>query len=346
MHQSPFRKYWVAILAATLLTFGASVVFTVIQPMEYRNSFTVLVLEKSPTLDGYAAAKAAERLSTSLGQAILTTSFADQVYQQLKDNVSLQGNPLISPDTQTRQDAWKKEIATKVTPDVGQVEVQIYQANHDQAGVIANAVSIVTLANGADFLSSGTTAELKIVDFPITTKIPVRPNVFLNLAAGLFVGLAGAVTAVTLFAPRPQSPMFPQMIVAPVTPQLLQQAQMSMPAQPQPTPMVHQTVRPQPAPMPRQSMQAEPMPMHIPPVKSVAPTPVIHTATHAVPDGHRSKEHKSPDFFQAEDVTRAAEPRPVTPTPEAAPHDATQSYVMPDVTPKNLPISDDEWVMP
>lgn len=330
MPQSPFRTYWLAILIATLLTFSASVVFTVTQPMEYRNSFTILVLEKNPTLDGYAAAKAAERLSTSLGQAILTTSFADQVYNQLKDNPSLQGNSLIAVDAQTRQDAWKKEITTKVTPDVGQVQVSIYQSNHDQAATIANAVSIVALASGADFLSSGTSAELKIVDYPLTSKVPVRPNVFLNLAAGLFVGLAASVTAVTLFAPRNPSPMYPGMIVAPVTPQLLAQ------------PMTHPV-----SPTPMRAPVHQPMPMHVPEVKSVATSPVIHSATHAVPSGQAPKKHKSPDFFQAEDPSRAAESRPpVTPPtlPEHQLHaDPGQTAVG---TPNNLPIADDEWVMP
>lgn len=218
MQPSPLKHYWLAILLTTVITFAGSAIFTVTQPMEYRAQFTVLVLEKNPNLDGYAAAKAAERLSQSLAKAITTAAFADSVYNQIKDNPNLQGNPIISADPQVRQDAWRQEVATLAQPDVGQVKVMIYQKDQSIAGILANAISIATVGLGNDYLSSGNTVSLKVVDYPLTSKVPVRPNIFVNLAAGIFVGLAGSMIFISLFAARPipfptmngMSPMAPQ----------------------------------------------------------------------------------------------------------------------------------------
>lgn len=221
MQPSPLKHYWLVILVTTMVTFLASVALTVSQPMEYRTRFTVLVLEKNQNLDGYAAAKAAERLSQSLGQAITTAAFADSVYNQIKDNPALQGNPLLSADAEVRQAAWRKEVTTAVRADVGQVTVSIYQKDRSQAALLGTAVSIATVGLGGEYLSSGNSTVLKIVDYPLTSKAPERPNIFLNLAAGALVGLAGSMVIILLFASRPLPPSYSGPIVAPVTPPLL-----------------------------------------------------------------------------------------------------------------------------
>jgi len=221
MQPSPLKHYWLVILVTTMVTFLASVALTVSQPMEYRTRFTVLVLEKNQNLDGYAAAKAAERLSQSLGQAITTAAFADSVYNQIKDNPALQGNPLLSADAEVRQAAWRKEVTTAVRADVGQVTVSIYQKDRAQAALLGTAVSIATVGLGGEYLSSGNSTVLKIVDYPLTSKAPERPNIFLNLAAGALVGLAGSMVIILLFASRPIPPSYGGPIVAPVTPPLL-----------------------------------------------------------------------------------------------------------------------------
>jgi capsular polysaccharide biosynthesis protein len=229
MQPSPLKHYWLAILLTTVTTFVASVVFTVSQPMEYRAQFTVLVLEKNPNLDGYAAAKAAERLSQSLAKAITTAAFSDSVYNQIKSNPNLEGNPIISEDPQTRQDAWRKEITTVAQPEVGQVKVSIFQKERSQATILANAISIATVGLGNDYLSSGNTVSLKVVDYPLTSKVPVRPNIFVNLAAGVFVGLAGSMIFIALFAAKPLPTTALQPLVTPITPTLLAKPELHIP---------------------------------------------------------------------------------------------------------------------
>ncbi len=240
------KHHWVAILVTTLVTFIASVVLTVTQPMEYRSAFTVLAIDQDQNLDGYAAAKSAERLSQSLAKTVATTAFADQVYMQLKDRSDMKDNALVSSDAQTRRDEWKKRITAQSYPDVGQVKVSVYQSNQDQVGIIANAVSIAITAYGAEYLGGGNNVVLKIVDTPLTSKTPVRPNVFANVAVGLILGFAGSIAFFLLFAPQAPSTM--PMLYAPMSPQMLammQQVPPQMPSEPQPMSAPVQTHRAQ-----------------------------------------------------------------------------------------------------
>lgn len=256
------KHHWVAILITTLVTFVSSVALTVVQPMEYRSSFTVLAIDNDPNLDGYAAAKSAERLSQSLGRTISTASFADQVYAQLKDRVELKDNPLVSSDAQTRRDAWKKEVSAQAFPDVGQVKVSVYQRDRSQATTIANTVSISVTAYGGEYLGGGKDVLLKIVDAPLVSKIPVRPNVFANLAVGLILGFAGSIAFFLLFA-APKVPAMP-MFLAPMNAGML--SNMTAPvAQPMPVTMAEAMTRqaqsvstPAPTPAPEEMKMHQP----------------------------------------------------------------------------------------
>ncbi len=275
---SSIQKHWVAILVCTLVTFLASVALTVTQPMEYRSAFTVLAIDQDTNLDGYAAAKSAERLSQSLAKTIATTSFADQVYMQLKDRADMKDNALVSSDEQTRRDEWKKRIVAQAFPDVGQVKISVYQKNHDQAGVVANAVSMTISAYGTDYLGGGKDVALKVVDTPLTTKTPVRPNVFANVAIGLILGFAGSIAFFLLFAPQPATQM--PLLYAPMNPAMLS---MMQPVAPEPVQThgpraepARRVVRAHSAPNPTPEMPApEPQPM------AQTPVPPTGPATHS-----------------------------------------------------------------
>jgi len=262
------KRHWVAIMVTTFITFSVSVALTVTQPMEYRSAFTVLAIDNDANLDGYAAAKSAERLSQSLGRTIPTTVFADFVYGQLKARADLKDNPLISSDIQTRRDEWSKRITVQSIPDVGQVKVAVYQSDRTQAEIIANAISIAVTATGSEYLGGGKDVVLKIVDTPLTTKTPVRPNVFANLAVGIILGLGGAIAILLLFA-TPAQPTAP-FLFAPMTPAMFSPLQtasqgdhLAHGASSQPAPVMNPTGHVQPQTTKQAVTQPEPE-LHIP----------------------------------------------------------------------------------
>jgi capsular polysaccharide biosynthesis protein len=183
------RQNRASIIVTTLIAVVASLVFSFLQPQEYRSSFSLLLIDKSSGLDGYAAAKSAERLSTTLGKTMTTAAFADQVNNQVKE-WKLAPDPILFPASdEDRREAWKNHIAARVTPEVGLVRVDVFHTNRFFAESTAKATSVVLARSGADFVG-GKETSFKIVDFPVTSKNPVRPDIITNVVAAVLLGLA------------------------------------------------------------------------------------------------------------------------------------------------------------
>lgn len=182
------KENWISILLVTLVVVGLSVIVTLIQKPEYRSSFSLLVIEKDPNLDAYAAAKSAERLSLSLGQVIYTTSFYDKVF----NSGYLSSDFSFPEDEEARRQEWKKQIETRVLADVGMVKVSVYNTEPERATELAKALAIVLSENGVEYVGGGNSIVLKVVDYPFTENDPARPNIPMNIIAGLLIGFGGS----------------------------------------------------------------------------------------------------------------------------------------------------------
>lgn len=187
------RRHQTAILFITLLTLALSGAVTAIQPTEYRSSFSVVLIDQTLNIDGYAAAKSAERLSQSLGQLVETDVFADKIYDELRGASLAQGNELFSTDQHLRREAWKRQVETRVQADVGLVRIAVFQPQPDAAQAIASTLSKQLVAFGRQYIGGGQNILFRIVDYPLPSERPARPNIILNLSAGLIVGLFGSM---------------------------------------------------------------------------------------------------------------------------------------------------------
>lgn len=181
------RKNILFIILVTLIGIGVAVGVTLIQPFEYRSTFSVLVIEKEASQDAFTAAKSAERLSLSLGQIVYTTSFYDKVV----NSTYLPEGIAFPTDDQDRREEWKNRIETRVSPEVGLVKFSVYHREAKMAEGLANALAVVLADQGTEYLG-GTGTVLKIVDYPLTSKRPARPDVPMNLALGLILGFGGS----------------------------------------------------------------------------------------------------------------------------------------------------------
>ncbi len=191
---SILQKNKASILMVMVIALVASTIATFAQPFEYQSAFSLLVIEKEASLDGYAASKSAERLSTSLSQIMYTASFADRVYERVKNAGLATDTVIFTDDEQERRDAWKRHVETRILPDIGILKVAVYHPDRSQAHVIAHGLAQVLTEQGAEYLGGGSDVVLKIVDFPLTSKRPVRPNIPFNLVAGTLLGFAAAWT--------------------------------------------------------------------------------------------------------------------------------------------------------
>lgn len=182
------RRHWISITVVTIVALGVSVGLSAVQPYEYRSSLSLLVIERNTSTDAFAAAKSAERASLSLAQILYTSDFYDRVR-----GTGLLGNGIFPDDEQERRESWAQRIETRALPDVGLLKISAFHEDQNVASQLAYAVATVLAKNGTDYLGSGKNIVLKVVDAPLTSKTPVRPNVPLNLAFGALLGFGATL---------------------------------------------------------------------------------------------------------------------------------------------------------
>jgi capsular polysaccharide biosynthesis protein len=171
-----------------LLLFGAAaalfgVLASLVFPLEYSSSMRLLIIQKQlAETDPYTAIKGAERTSDNLAQIIYTTSFYDKV-MAAKFNID---KGYFKADERKRRDQWSKMIETSVTRESGLLVITVYHKDPEQATQIARAVAFVLTTEGWQYV--GGDLQVKLVDDPLQSRWPTRPNLPGNAVTGFVLG--------------------------------------------------------------------------------------------------------------------------------------------------------------
>ena len=185
---------WKRIMLFGIITglFGTGLSF--LFPLGYSSSMRLLIIQKQLNqADPYTAIRASERIADNLGQIIYTTSFFDKV-MNAKFNVD---KTVFSSDALKRRNQWNRMITTQVIRDSGLLAVSVYHADKEQATQIARAIAFVLTTEGWQYVGGGD-LQIRLVDDPIESRFPVRPNIPANALAGFVLGImvgAGYVLA-------------------------------------------------------------------------------------------------------------------------------------------------------
>lgn len=191
--QTTLRRSWPTIVLTTLLFMSVAFGVSMTLPKEYGSTFSVLIVERGQNLDSFTAAKSAERLTLSLNQILTTTSFADQVRARLTYAGHAPDNdPLFAEDATTRRKEWLRRFTSRTYPSVGLLKISTFDEDRGNALVAATAFANVLVDHGAEYMGGGGNVMLKVVDAPLASDLPVRPNVLMNMAAAGIIGLFAA----------------------------------------------------------------------------------------------------------------------------------------------------------
>lgn len=168
-------------LLAALLGAGLSFIF----PLRYSSTMRLLLIQKSLSqADPYTAMRAAERIADNLGQIVYTTSFFDKV-MQAEFNID---QSVFKADENARRKQWSQMIATQVVRGSGMLVVTVYHTDRAQAEQIARAIAFVLTTEGWQYVGGGD-LQVKLVDQPLQSKWPVKPNIPANAFTGFVLGV-------------------------------------------------------------------------------------------------------------------------------------------------------------
>ncbi len=179
-------KHWRLVFSVGLAAAVAAVLISLVFPLEYRADAQVLVISKSRYgVDPYTAAKSAERVGENLSQIVKTNDFFNKVMAQGGYNLDKSRFENITEIAKRKR--WQKTIDVSVVYGTGVLNVSAYSADKNQAGQLAGAAASALVNYGWEYV--GGDAEMKIVNEPVVTRWPARPNLPVNAVLGFCIGI-------------------------------------------------------------------------------------------------------------------------------------------------------------
>ncbi|MEK7097644.1 MAG: hypothetical protein AAB906_02245 [Patescibacteria group bacterium] len=173
------------IFAIVLLFVFVASVLTLIQPLRYESRSKLLVLQDfGDNFDPYSAAKSNEYLSNLLAR--ITTS--EVFFEEMADSGFNVDGKYFSDRADKKLKIWEKTVVAKAFNDSGIISVNIYHTDRYQTEQIARAVNYVLKTKNSQFYAGGSSVNIKVIDEPIVSKWPVKPNAPLNIGFAVILG--------------------------------------------------------------------------------------------------------------------------------------------------------------
>lgn len=189
---------WMTIALFALLGLVIALLVSFVQPLKYSSTVKLLVLQDSGSaVDAYTASRSEERIADNLSLNIFTTTFFDEV---LKAGFDIDENSFPVDDNRQRK-AWSRTVSATVTRGAGLLTISAYHEDIIQAEKIVRAVAHV-LTQQADQYTSGRNVSVRLIDAPLNSRWPVRPNILVNAFSGLVLGGLVGIAYVILHAER------------------------------------------------------------------------------------------------------------------------------------------------
>ncbi|MBI4811870.1 hypothetical protein HY798_00235 [Candidatus Falkowbacteria bacterium] len=174
------------ILLLVILFVMAGVVFTAVQPFKYGAKSKLLVVQSyADVVDPYVASKSNEYLSNVLANVVASDSFFNEVINS-GYHVNADYFPA-RPDKRLKE--WTKTADARAVSDTGMIVVNVYHKDKYQAGQIAEAVNYILKTKNSLYHGGGDKVSVKVIDSPVISNWPVKPNIVLNLALATALGI-------------------------------------------------------------------------------------------------------------------------------------------------------------
>lgn len=192
LHHSPLfylKHHAKLVLLSGIIVAVVAVLLSVLFPLEYRADAQVLIISKTRYgVDPYTVVRSAERVGENLAQVMKTNDFYDKVMEQ-RDAFQLDDSQFTNISEREKRKLWQKTIEPSVIFGTGVLNVSMYHRNPDQAIAYANAAANALVQKGWEYVGGDVT--LKVVNAPVVTRFPARPNFFVNAVLGFLIGVVG-----------------------------------------------------------------------------------------------------------------------------------------------------------
>ena len=175
---------WLTIVVFAIIGLVLALIVSFVQPLKYSSTMRLRVQQDFGTaVDAYTASRSEERIAENMALNLYTTTFFDEV---MNAGFSIDENTFPEEDYKRRRE-WEKTVSATVSRGVGVLTVTAYHPDVAQAEQIVRAVSYVLTQNVASYTSGGNVSA-SIIDAPLNSRWPVKPNIPANGFSGFVLG--------------------------------------------------------------------------------------------------------------------------------------------------------------
>ncbi len=197
-HFTPLVSSWPTVFLTAAVGLLVAVLLSFVQPLEYSSTTRVLATQELGSTDAYTASRSAERIAEDLATVIYTTSFYDKVFGS---DYGLDESYFVPDNERKKRMKWKKAIATSVSRSTGLLTIKVYHTDVNQGELLAFALTDVLVHDGWRYTSGGNIT-VQVVDDPLNSAWPVRPNLLVNAFSGFVLGALAAIAYVLIQVER------------------------------------------------------------------------------------------------------------------------------------------------
>ena len=192
MHHSPFsriRNGFKVVIAVGLITSVLAAGATFLFPLQYRADAGILIISQSRYgVDPYTVAKSAERIGENLVQVMKTDDFYQKVHET--EGYHVQWQVFDELTARKKRKAWQNDVQGAMVYGTGVLNISAYSTDATQAAALAGATADAMGSKGWQYVGGDVT--LQVVNQPVVTDWPVRPNIAFNALLGAFLGVLGS----------------------------------------------------------------------------------------------------------------------------------------------------------
>lgn len=162
-----------------------------LQPLKYSAESQILVVpDYQQTSDPYQISRTNEYLSSLLAQITYSSSFFEATVKP-----EYQVDTTYFGDTaKKRMTSWRSTIKIKPINDSGVISVKVYHTDKQQAEKLVRAINYNLITKNNYYHGLGDKVTLKVIDEPLISNWPAKPNLPLNfslaIVLGILIGLA------------------------------------------------------------------------------------------------------------------------------------------------------------
>lgn len=183
------RQGYKRIIAYSLVLLVIGLTVSLLQPQLYRSRSKLLVTMYGN--DYYAIDKGNQYFASLLPKIASSQSFFNDLFSGSADTYGLD-RAYFGSTYREEMRAWERTMSISMDAQ-GILTVDIYHSNPEQAKQISMALDNYLIAKESYFQQLADKADIKIIDQPIVSRYPVKPDLAGNAVAAMILGaLIGA----------------------------------------------------------------------------------------------------------------------------------------------------------